>query len=152
MNRLSKKWIRVMAISAMCAVSLLQANRSFAQDRQEHGKKHEEIFENIIKELNLSPEQQQRIAAQKAKEKEGSAVLREQMKNLRDELGKELEKEVTDKGKVDALVAQMKELTGKRMENKIEGILSLKEILTPEQFKALNEKTRKSEGEKRRRP
>jgi Spy/CpxP family protein refolding chaperone len=86
------------------------------------------VFDNTIQELNLSPKQKQHIAEQRNKEKEEALEL------------KELEKESIDRAKIYALISEMKELIGKRIEIKIEEVLSLKEILTPEQFRTLHEK------------
>ncbi|MFA5099422.1 MAG: periplasmic heavy metal sensor [Candidatus Omnitrophota bacterium] len=120
------------------------ASLAFAQlpegDRAKMGKDWESRFNTIIKELNLTPEQQQAIGAQRSQDRARSQELRQKIKSARKEITAELDKEVTDTAKVDSLVAQMKELTGDRIEQQIQGIMSLKNILTPEQFKALNAK------------
>lgn len=109
--------------------------------RQKMGKGREDQFNEVIKELNLTPKQQQAITQQRTTEKAQSQEMRQKIKVVRDQITLELNKQTTDTGKVNALVAQLKELTGQRIDHQIKGILALKKILTPEQFKALNEKT-----------
>jgi Spy/CpxP family protein refolding chaperone len=109
-------------------------------------------FGNIVKELKLSPEQQQQIVEQRKKEREQAQQIREKLKATRDELSRQLDKENPDKAKVYSLVSEMKELIGKRIEQKVDRILSLREILTPEQFRKLNERTKRFEWQKGRKP
>jgi len=129
---------------------LLVSAETLPHDFEKTGKSREALFEKAIQELNLTPQQQERIAAQKKKEKEDSGKNRIRMKELRDQLRVELDKPSVDKAGINALTAEMKMLAGKRIEKKVEGILALKEILTPEQFKALNEKRIQTESPKRR--
>ncbi|HOW42376.1 MAG TPA: periplasmic heavy metal sensor [Candidatus Omnitrophota bacterium] len=111
-------------------------------DSQKRERKHRPQIEEVIKELNLTPEQQQQITQQRAKEKEQSEQLRQKIQDIRAQITQELDKPATDKAKVKALVTQMSGLIAQRVEQRIMGIVALKEILTPEQFKMLNEKTK----------
>jgi Spy/CpxP family protein refolding chaperone len=117
-------------------------------DHAKMGKNWEERFNKTIQELNLTPAQQQAITQQRAQERAQSQELRQKIKSVRDEITRELDKETTDTVKVNALVAQMKELTGNRIEQQIQGIMALKKILSPAQFKALNEKRGQNEKHK----
>jgi Spy/CpxP family protein refolding chaperone len=121
-----------------------QASREYEQKK----KAREAMFDTIVKDLALSPEQQQQITDQRHKETEKSQELRQKIKAVRTELSQELDKEVIDRAKVYSLISELKELYGNRLEKKVEGILSLKDILTPAQFRALNEKTKQFESEK----
>ncbi|MFA5119357.1 MAG: periplasmic heavy metal sensor [Candidatus Omnitrophota bacterium] len=121
-----------------------------AHDHEKRGESRAELFEKTIQELNLTPRQQEQIAAQKKKEKQDSGESRARIKELRDQLRVELDKPSVDKDKIHLLTSEMKVLEGKRIERKVEGILTLKEIMTPEQFKALNEKRHLEEYQKRR--
>ena len=93
-----------------------------------------------LKKLNLSPEQEQKIIEQKKQLQEQSKELRAKMADVRSQLKQELEVPKPDKSKVYALVAQMKELMGKGLEQRVERIFMLKEILTPEQIELMNQK------------
>jgi Spy/CpxP family protein refolding chaperone len=148
MNRLSG--LSRYGIAAVMTVVF--ASAAYAQlpegDHAKMGRNWEERFSAIIKELNLSPEQQQAITQQRAQEKARSQELRQKMKAVRDEITLELNKDVTDTAKLDSFISRMKELTGERIEQQIKGILALKKILTPEQFKELNEKRKQNEKRK----
>jgi Spy/CpxP family protein refolding chaperone len=140
MNTLSKS-LGYCAAAAMIFVFTSAASAQLPEgDHTKMGKNWEEKFSEVIKELNLTPAQQQAITLERAQEKAQSQALRQKMKTVRDEITRELDLEVTDTAKVNSLVVQMKELTGNRIEQQIQEIMSLKKILTPAQFKALNEK------------
>ena len=148
MSTLSK----FVGLTGVVAMMLIFNSMAFAQlpegEHSKMGENWEARFNEIIKELNLSPEQQQAISLQRTQEKAKSQQLRQKMKSVRNEITLELDKEATDMIKVSSLVAQLKELTGNRIEQQIQGIMSLKKILTPLQFKALNEK--RKHGDKRK--
>lgn len=116
--------------------------QSFCQGHEGREEARDQRYEEIIKELDLSSEQQAQISGQRAAEKAFSKEMREKMRLLRGELSKELDKPVTDEQAVRLLVSRMKELFGERLQRKMEGILTMKKILTPEQFKMLQDKTK----------
>lgn len=61
------------------------------------------------------------------------------MRAQRIELKKELEKPDTDMNKINAVINEIKNLTGQQLELRVNSILATKQILTPEQFKKLQE-------------
>jgi len=107
-------------------------------------------FAKISAELGLSAEQRQAMASQHSQERKLAQELRQKTKAVRLQITEELNKEKTDTAKVNALVAELKALTGQRIDQQIQGIMELKKILTPEQFNALNEK-RRQDGSRRKR-
>ncbi|MDD5347097.1 MAG: Spy/CpxP family protein refolding chaperone [Candidatus Omnitrophica bacterium] len=108
----------------------------------------DEHFDAVFKELNLTPEQQQKLFGQRSFQEKQRAVLREKMSVLRKEMTAELNKEKTDRKRLKVLVDRMKVLMGERIQHRVESILALKDILTPEQFKKLNEKMNRFEFRK----
>jgi Spy/CpxP family protein refolding chaperone len=132
----------IFVFTAMACAQLPEA------DHTKMGKSWDERFNEIIKELNITPAQQQAISQERAQEKAKALELRQQLKSVREEITRELDQEATDTSKVNSLVAQMKELTGNRIEQQVQGIMSLKKILTPAQFKALSEKSKHHEKSK----
>ena len=109
---------------------------------QQIRKSPEEAFDRIVNELNLNPGQQDQIAKQKSSQKDESQKIKAQLKEKREELRSELDKESSDKVRIDAIISDMKELIAQRIQQRVESILTLKKVLSPEQFKALNEKTK----------
>ena len=144
---------RVLRYSAAAVIIAMCATAAQAQlpesEHKKMGKKWEEKFNKVIKDLKLSPEQQKAITEQRAQDKANFQALREKTRALRDEIGKELDKADTDPAKVASLMAQMKDIAGERIEQQIKGILAMKKILTAEQFKKLNDEI-KPRGEHRR--
>lgn len=129
----------IASVLVLCFASLASAQSS-GREPGKIGIARQEKFDAMFKELNLSPQQEQKIADQRNQEKEQDQALRQNMAAVRSQLKQELDRSVPDKVKVYSLIAEMKELIGKRMEQRVERIFSLKEILTPEQFNLLNQK------------
>jgi Spy/CpxP family protein refolding chaperone len=125
----------ILIFTTMACAQLPEGSRS------KMGKGWEDRLNEVIKELNLTPKQQEAITQQRTRERAQSQELRQRIKAVRDQITQELNKQTTDTARVDLLVAQLKELTGQRIEQQIKGIIALKKILTPDQFKTLNEKT-----------
>lgn len=109
---------------------------------QQTRQSHEEAFDRVVNELNLNSSQQDEITKQKNSQKDESQKVKAQLKEKRNELKSELEKESSDKAKIDAIISDMKELIAQRIQQRVESILALKKVLSPEQFKALNEKAK----------
>ena len=124
----------------LCFTSLVMAQSSGKEpDKGRPGRR--EKFGALFKELNLSQEQQQKITEQRSQEEVQARALRQKLESARSRLGQELDQPVPDKAKIYSFIAEMKELYGKRQEQRVERILSLRQILTPEQFKLLDQKT-----------
>jgi Spy/CpxP family protein refolding chaperone len=144
MNQQSKNLSCFVAIIALVLLFTQEAHAQSLKERWgKRAKTGQSSKGDIIKELNLTQEQQQQITEQRGREKEQYLQLRQQIKATQQEITDELDKDITDKTKIEKLVAQMKELYGRRIQHRVEGILALKRILTPEQFRTLNEKTKR---------
>ncbi len=114
------------------------------RDDLEH---REKMMNKLAKELGLTPEQQQQIKKQHNQQKEKGKALRNEIRQKRLALKEELEKQDIDKRKIYLLIAEIEGLMGDQLEQRVEGILAMREILTPEQFKKL-ENERKEMREK----
>lgn len=90
--------------------------------------------EQFFKDLNLTPEQKEKVKAQKEAQKAIRKQSREQMKSKMEALHTELGKPATDRAVVNGLVADINTLKGQSFAQRIDGVLALKDILTPEQF------------------
>ena len=97
----------------------------------------------MAKELKLTDTQKAQVKAHREKHQ---AEMKDTMKQLREKqeaLMKELQKPDSDKIIVEALKKDLKELNAKRIDGMVEGISEMKQILTPEQQKIMNEKIQK---------
>lgn len=99
-----------------------------SQDKRPYGPS------SLMQELGLSPEQQEQMKARREQNRENHEALKTKLETARKELKTELEKETTDRARIDALIAETKALMGAQLEQRVESILTVKEILTPEQF------------------
>jgi len=146
--------LRQITCSLLVAAALFFTSLAYAQSFSERfwkkDQKGQETPGTMTKELKLSPKQEQQITEQRNKQRQQAEELGQKLKASRDELSSELNKDVPNKSKVQVLVSEIKEIMGKRIEQRVERILLLKEILTPEQFRQLNEKTRHFEWQKGR--
>ena len=115
--------------------------------RAEKGHRNRQgMRDNLVKELELTSEQQKQIRKQRVEQIEQRKALREKRRSKRLELKQELEKKDFDKGKVYALIAEIESLMGEQLEQRVEAILSMKRILTPEQFEKFQQKTKMRKG------
>ena len=107
--------------------------------------------EALYKELNLTPQQQQKL-------EENRKAQHEQVSQLRLLLGekeKQLQQAMKDPGitpaKVEPLVKEIKSLQGQLIDHRVSGIFAVKGILTAEQNAKLNQVMEKrKEGRKER--
>jgi len=131
----------MMMVSVVCLAALV----SFACTANAAGEgtaKREKgmMKEDLMKDLNLTTEQREQLKVHREANKEGMKAIREEMKAKQKELRDEVAKAQTDMGKIDAIKASMKDLEAKLIDHRVDSILSLKKILSPEQFAQMNAK------------
>ena len=117
----------------MCSVmSMPFARAEEHQDRDHHfkGKGRAKIFDQ----LNLTEDQKKQLEANKKAQREGMKSSFEQMKALRQELKQELMKPELDMNKINSINTQLKGIQSQMADNRINSILEVRKILTPEQF------------------
>lgn len=106
--------------------------------------------EGPFKELNLTAEQKEKLKGHKEAQKESSRALREQIKAKMQALHAEIGKPTVDRAQINALVAEINNLKGQLFAQHTEGILAMKEILTPEQFAKMQKGFEKHHGKQGR--
>lgn len=116
--------------------------------RGEDGKM-EGRFEEMNKELGLTKEQAQKLRAHRQSQRQANQGLWKEMQSKREALRAELEKTNVDSGKVKALNEELKVLHDKMADQRLNGVLEVRKILTAEQFKKLRELGEKRRGERR---
>ncbi|MDD5423408.1 MAG: Spy/CpxP family protein refolding chaperone [Candidatus Omnitrophica bacterium] len=95
-------------------------------------------WESLTKELGLTPEQDQKLEANRKAQFDKMKDLRKAMKEKRGELSKALENPAATRSSVEPIIAEMKALESQSVDQRIDGIFSVKEILTPGQFAKFN--------------
>ena len=113
-------------------------------DSYRHSRRHQ-IEANLAKELGLSAEQQKRIEEQRMKNKQRSIEIKRQINTKMVQLKEELNKTKINKAGIKKTISELKNLKGRELEQHVKRILSIREILTPEQYNKLTEKMRQQE-------
>jgi len=129
-----------MMILAAIALGLIFSGTANAKMlEEEEGQFNKDKRSQVIKQLNLTPQQEAQIKQlqmfNRQKAKELFLRLREKRKELADELDKARSSPI----KIRALIAELKDLQGRLIEQRVEDVLKMKEILTPEQYQMFSE-------------
>jgi Spy/CpxP family protein refolding chaperone len=97
------------------------------------------LKEGIYKELNLTPQQQQKLEVNRKAQRQKLSQLRTAML----EKEKQLQQAVKDSGvtraKIEPLVNEIKSLQAQLIDQRVSGIFAVKEILSPEQISKLHQ-------------
>jgi Spy/CpxP family protein refolding chaperone len=109
------------------------------KDRKEWKERMESKRQGLFKELNLTDVQKKQLDENRAKNREVMETLRKSMQESKEQMRQELQKETLDMGKIYQLQGQIKEAQAKITDNRLQGILEVHNILTPEQFKKFSE-------------
>jgi Spy/CpxP family protein refolding chaperone len=98
--------------------------------------KHEEFF----KELGLSEDQKKALADNRKKHREEMKQLGQAMRDKMAQMHQELQKDNLDMGKINQIQGELKTLQGQMVDHRLAGILEVRKILTPDQFKKFSQK------------
>ena len=113
----------------------------------------EQNISNMYKKLSLTPEQDKQLKDHRVRHRTQMETLYKEIKVKREQLGEELQKADFDMRKVQQVHDELKSLKARMEDNRLEGILEVRKILTPEQFsKFMKLKEERSSNKKHRRP
>jgi Spy/CpxP family protein refolding chaperone len=98
------------------------------------------MMEEVIQELGLSQEQQEKIKELKASMYEDAKAARTEKKQKYYAMKNELDKVDTDRATVDALIEELVAFERKKLQLRAQHVLAIKEVLSREQFEALQHK------------
>lgn len=128
----------VLVLGILCAVnSYAGDNYDKSPMRDRHGI-DKAGKEELFKGLDLTTEQRDKLKAHREKTKGEMKAIHEQMREKKLALKTELDKQIIDKAKIADIATQLKTLSAQMVDQRINSILSLKEILTPEQFQKMH--------------
>ena len=136
---------------AVAVLMVVAATNAWAGEGWKGEKSEEERaahFEKMTKELGLTADQKAALTKQRESYGASTKALREKMKATRTQLKEELDKPTPDKAKINAIIAQKKELVGQQMQLKVDKVLAMKQILTPEQYAKMKTKMKEKMGKK----
>ena len=146
-NKLTKILAVFAVLGFLAAGPVAYAESQGDQSEGGGGWKHGESKE-FFKELNLTPEQKEKIKAQRHAKKQAHQALRDQLKAKMQLLHETIAKPGTTRVDVNGLVAEMSALKGQMFSQRIDGIFAMKAVLTPEQFAKMQAKHKEWMGKK----
>ena len=98
---------------------------------------------DIFKDLNLTDQQKKMLEENKAKHKEEMKVTLDAIRQARDSMRQELQKEKLDMAKVGRINDELKKLEAQMIDRRLEGVLEVRKILSPQQFQKFMSKMEK---------
>ncbi len=139
---------------AVLFAGLLFSGVSYAQpgdhkDDPKGSEKMEAKHEGFFKELNFNEDQKKALKANKEKHRQDTKAVFEDMHAKMKLMREELQKDHLDMGKVNQIQADLKATQAKMMDQRLEHILEVRKILTPEQFKQFSQKMEEHRGQRR---
>jgi Spy/CpxP family protein refolding chaperone len=116
------------------------------EKREAIKKKMEERFKEISKELGLTPEQEKELEAQRTENMEKMKELRVKTKDKREALKNELQQKELNMDRINQIHSELKVLHAEMEDNRLEGILKVRSILTLEQFEKFGKLMERHKG------
>ncbi|MBU0503242.1 MAG: periplasmic heavy metal sensor [Candidatus Omnitrophota bacterium] len=124
--------IKMVIISLV--VFFVMAGVVYAQPKGERRKEGDVPKASILKELNLTTEQNTLLEANREAQREESIRMHSAMKEKMAKLQEELKNSAVTRAAIEPLANEIKGLQSQLIEHRVNGIFAVKEILTPEQF------------------
>ncbi len=138
-----KKAILLMVAATFLLSSTLYAEHGYSDKKGIECNSEGDKFESLREELGITPEQKARLSEQRKEFKAKNKKLVKELRSKRKELKAELEKQHMNRARVNRIVKDIKNLTGEKLQNRVDKIVSMKNIFTPEQFEKLKNKMEK---------
>ena len=132
-----KKMIRRGLVLVVIAAMTLSAASIYAGDAGSAAQgdfKKDAHFKKMAEELQLTPQQKAALEKDREEFSAKSKALRDKMQITRKSLKEELDKAATDKARVESLVTELKNLYSQQIQYRVDKVMAMKQILTPEQF------------------
>ena len=131
------------------AVVFLATSTVYAQMPGHRQKPTDEYRGRMAKELNLTQEQQVKLEANRKAQRQEVDKLLTAINEKQAKLGEELKKPGVTRASVQRLTNEIKTLQAQLIDSRINGILAVKQILSPEQFTRFGQMTEKRQRERK---
>jgi Spy/CpxP family protein refolding chaperone len=134
---------KIQLIIGVLIMSALIASPAFCDGSRNHpgpgprGEGPEDKMAEIEKKLNLTPEQDKLLKEAKTAHRAEMESMMQTMDTKHKELQAEIAKPGVTKQQIEPIANQIKALQSQMVDHRIDGILKIKHILSPEQFKKL---------------
>lgn len=133
-----KKFYQVITTGFIISGLVLASGVASADD---HDMDREERIEKMHEQLGLSDEQKAQLKEHRQTHRKEMKDVRKQMKDVRESIRQELQSPDLDEAKIKSLKNDLNELMTRMSDHKLEGVLKVRQILTPQQFEKFNELT-----------
>lgn len=100
----------------------------------------------LYRELNVNDEQKRLLEENRKRHKEEAGAMFDEMKKKRSLMKEELHKDGLDMAKIGEINNELKQLQARMLDHRLDRILEVRKILTPEQFKKFLAKTGQRKG------
>jgi len=130
---------RMMLLAAIALGLVFSGTANAKMSEEETGQPNKDKRSQVIKQLNLTPQQEAQIKQLQMLNRQKAKELFLRLKEKRKELANELDKEHSNPIKIRALIAELKDIQGSLIEQRVDGVLKMKELLTPEQYQKFSE-------------
>lgn len=143
----------IKAFALGLAAIFLITNLTYAQPpekQQERQERQKEKKAQLFKELGLSPQQQQNLEENRKAQHEEMGKARKAMDENYAKLRAAMNDPGVTRASVQPIVNEMKALQSKMIDGRVDGIFTVKEILTPEQFAKFQQLMEKKMDQKRK--
>lgn len=149
-KKIRKINVMVLALVFMASQAFAMGERGWGPGEGEgpggpegNGKFEEKMqkkMDKMLSDLGLSEEQLKQIKEQHGVQKDAQKKIFSQLREKREALKQAIDAPETDRARIDTLVGEMSTLMTEKMKTRVEAELSLKKILTPEQYTRLRAK------------
>jgi Spy/CpxP family protein refolding chaperone len=129
--------IALVVVSMFAAGAVFAGQGACASGEKERGGHYKEKTAAITASLKLTPDQEKRLNEAKTGHRAEMAELARQLKEARQELKTALANPAVTKQGVEPIAVRIKAFQASMVDRRIDGILKIKEILTPEQYQKL---------------
>ncbi len=130
MKRNYRRLISLLAVLALLGLASAHAEsrRGSFEDRKEAR------IKALHERLHLSAEQEDLLEGHRRRHRQEAGELRKEARAAKEAMRDELQRRELDMARINELHATLKDLHDKRADHRLEGILEVRKILTPEQF------------------
>jgi Spy/CpxP family protein refolding chaperone len=136
MARITKRLLACAVVGVLVFTSV----SSGAWDKKgDKGQRSSERMEKWAEELGLSAEQKEALKEARDSSKTEKDLIWTRLKTAREDLNKELKKPETDQAAVEKAVLEIKKAQGDLVDYRVKSFLSMKGVLTEEQFQKMAE-------------
>ena len=138
-------------ISIIMVLSLMMGAYAFGEGSCAGPGMHGKMFKKMFKGLELNRGQKEQLKQHFKKTKEAEKEIRKEMKLTRNRLREELGKKDLSTKEVDVIVEEMKYTSAKAIEQRVKGLIQVREILSKDQYEEFMEKMKEHRSDKKHR-